>query len=671
VTLKRAVLVAGLAVAGLAGLVALFLYRSDAAAPVAIPVRVIVGDVLSRSPDWEVVRGHRRYPPDVRVITPSDDYRVDGADMPALVLPPPAEVRFFVPDDAGEVRFVARAGADQSAFKGKTRSGQGGKLVLSVAVDGESVFEKSVPVGPGSKPRGWLDIGGPEGLPLTGGQEVVLKSALLREDGTELQNTPEVIAGFGGCLLIETRWRARAPATPERPSVVLIVMDTERADRLSAYGYELPTSPRLAELAARGMLFENAQSVASWTWPSTASILTGLMPEEHGVLDDDSCYLAHGLVTLAEALQLEGATTAAWSANPLVVPEKNFDQGFELFDSRNEFRKSEDLMAEIDAFLERMGDQRFFLYLHLTDPHDPQAPTPQAKAEIAPDVPDGLERKLSGLNSAFLRGQGFTEDGEIATEQLLPLAEQEEIHRLYDACVRTGDLALGHVLDQLERLGLTDRTLVGYTADHGEELFEHGLIQHGSNLFQESVRVPLVLAGPGVPAGVRVETPVSNRHLAPTLAKLARAGLTLAPDALDLVGLAQSAEAAERDVVFSTSHGWWNGLARQPIYGLRNGDWVLHWAPEGLPWGVKKNSPGAVPGERRLYNLAEDPLERVDLCAREPQRADEMQARLATLIEELKARRTTPALEAGAATIELLRDVGYMDGVAEPGTRED
>ena len=93
------------------------------------------------------------------------------------------------------------------------------------------------------------------------------------------------------------------------------------------------------------------------------------------MLNDDSCYLAHGLVTLAEALQLEGATTAAWSANPLVVPEKNFDQGFELFDSRNEFRKSELLEGEIDAFLERMGNQRFFLYLHLTDPHDPQAPS--------------------------------------------------------------------------------------------------------------------------------------------------------------------------------------------------------------------------------------------------------------------------------------------------------
>jgi hypothetical protein len=184
------------------------------------------------------------------------------------------------------------------------------------------------------------------------------------------------------------------------------------------------------------------------------------------------------------------------------------------------------------------------------------------------------------------------------------------------------------------------------------------------------MHVPLVLAGPGVPPGCawgsRSRTGTWRRR-----SPSSRAPACHAPGALDLLGVAAAPDTAERDVVFSTAHGWWNGLQRQPIYGLRNGDWVLHWAPEGLPWGVRKQDPGAVPGERRLYDLAHDPLEREDLSAREPERADEMQARLETLIEELKARRTTPALEAGAATIELLRDVGYMDGVAEPGYRKD
>jgi arylsulfatase A-like enzyme len=662
---RRKLLAAGLAaacLAGLAGAALLLFRRSGREQPLAIPVRVIVGDLLSRSPEWEVLRSNTKQEPDVRVITPSDDYRLDGADMPALAMPPPAEVRFRVPDDAGDVALVARAGVDHTSFK-KTRSARGVTAVLSVDVDGASVFREAIPVGRGSEPRGWSDVGGPEGLKLSAGQEVVLRTELLRADGEPFPDPVALQAGFGGCLLEQVRWRPRAPATLERPNVVLIVMDTERADRLSAYGYGLPTSPRLEELAARGLLFENAQSTASWTWPSTASILTGLLPEEHGVVDDDSCYLAHGLMTLAEVLQLEGVTTAAWSANPLVVPEKNFDQGFELFASADGFRKSDEFLGEVDDFLERTGDRRFLLYLHLTDPHDPQAPSARAKEEIAPGVPEGLERKLAELNSAFLRGGGFTEDGAIATEQLLPGVEQEEIQRLYDACVRTGDLALGRVMDALERLGLSDRTLIAYTADHGEELFEHGLIQHGSSLYQESVRVPLVLAGPGVPAGVRVSAPVSNRHLSPTLARLARTELPLGSDALDLVSLAASPAAAEPDVLFSTRHGWWNGVFRQPLYGLRSGDWVLHWAPEGLPWGVKKKDPGASPGQRRLFDLRADPLEREDLAGREPERADELQARLEAMVKALEDRRTAPALEAGAATLKLLQDVGYLDAV--------
>jgi hypothetical protein len=212
VTLKRAVLIAGLAVAGLAALVVLFLRRSDAAAPVAIPVRVIVGDILSHNPEWEVVRAHPKYPPSVRVITPSDDYRLDGADMPALVLPPPAEVRFRVPDDAGEVSFIARAGLRSERLQGEEPLGQGGKLSLSVFVDGASVFEKSVPVGPGSKCAAGSTSRGPEGLKLSGGQEVVLKSALTGPDGKELPSPRRWSPASAGAS-----WSRPAGARARRP----------------------------------------------------------------------------------------------------------------------------------------------------------------------------------------------------------------------------------------------------------------------------------------------------------------------------------------------------------------------------------------------------------------------------------------------------------------------
>jgi arylsulfatase A-like enzyme len=632
--------------------------------PAAIPVRVIVGDLLSQMPPWEVLEQHGRHAPVAGVITPSDDYRLDGADMPALVLPPPARVRFRVPAELAAACFHARAGVDQSGFRRKSRGTKDASVRLRVEVDGERVFERVVAVGVGSEPVGWESVGGDEGLELRGGQEVVLATALVDAQGAELAGRGTLMVGFGGCWLEETRWRPRAPSSPERPNVVLVLMDTERADRLSTYGYARETSPRLTELAERGLLFEAAQSTASWTWPSTASILTGLLPEEHGVLNDSSCYLAHGLVTLAEAFQREGATTAAWSANPLVVPEKNFDQGFERFDHAGGFRKSEEFLNDVEEFLEEVGDRRFFLYLHLADPHDPLLPVEEARRALAAEVPKGLERRLSGLNTPFLKGAAFTPDGRIDLEQALSAEEREHLHQLYDACVRTGDIALGRVLDALDRHGLRETTVVAYTADHGEELFDHGLVQHGSSLYQESVRVPLVIAGPGVPVG-RVADPVSNRHLAPTLARLARA--ELAPGgtdagAIDLLEASRSS-AAEPEVLFSTTHGWWNGTFRQPIYGLRSGSHVLHWAPEGLPWGVKRGSSGVVPGERRLFDLAEDPLEQRDLAVEDPERADLLQARLQALIDALEDRRSTPALEAGSATLEMLRDVGYLDGV--------
>jgi hypothetical protein len=186
--------------------------------------------------------------------------------------------------------------------------------------------------------------------------------------------------------------------------------------------------------------------------------------------------------------------------------------------------------------------------------------------------------------------------------------------------VRTGDLALGHVLDALERLGLTDRTVVAYTADHGEELFDHGLIQHGSNLFQESMHVPLVLAGPGVPAGLRVGVPVSNRHLAPALAssrvRPAHGARRARPPRRR-----SRADTTERDVVFSTAHGWWNSLSASRSTACAAALGVA--GRPGSALGREEAGRARCPRSGAAHCT---PAEREDLSAREPERADDMQA---------------------------------------------
>ena len=629
-----------------------------------MPMRVVVRDLLAGEPAWEVVKSNPKRSPGVHVITPSVDYKIDGAEMPSLVMPPPAEVRFVVTEEDGSVRLKLRAGIDNKIGRVMKR-GREASLRFEVLVNDEPLFDESIEIRRHQADPPWMDVGGRAGVALEPGDVVTLRTSLWRPEGGEFPEPFPLLAGFGGCLLERTKWLPRTESSPELPNVVLIVMDTERADRITNCGYNKPTSPRLDELARRGVSFVHAQSSSSWTWPSTASILTGLPAEEHGVLDSDSCYLANGLTTLAEVLQAHGFSTAAWSANPLIVPGKNFDQGFEDFDSFDHFRKSEEFLYEAIEWIERQGDRRFFLYLHLADTHGPHLPHPVAKERLAAHVPDGLERRLSEFNRSLLEGAGHTDDGVIATDQVISADDQQLLHDLYDACVGTGDMALGAVLDAIERKGLMDRTVVAYTSDHGEEIFDHGLALHGSSLYQETVRVPLVIAGPGVPAGKRVMTPVSNRHLGPTLARIGDGRLPGAEPLLDLTAVIGNDAVEARSVVFSTDHGWWNGKFRLKIHGLREGDWVLHWAPEGRPWGASKESaPEAL--EVQLFNLALDPGETRDVAAEEPERAAAMLERLRTSIDDQRSRRTAPALGAGAGTLEMLRDVGYMDDANDP-----
>ena len=167
-------------------------------------------------------------------------------------------------------------------------------------------------------------------------------------------------------------------------------------------------------------------------------------------------------------------------------------------------------------------------------------------------------------------------------------------------------------------------------------------------------RAPLVVAGPGVPAGERVDVPVSNRHLAPTLAHYAGGALRGVSDPLDLLAL-DSLEA--RPLLLSTTHGWWNGHHRTPVHAFRDGAWIVHFAPDAGPFGAQRSTAGF---EQRLYRLDRDPAEVADRSGEFPFRADELRERAERWIERLEERRTSPAFAAGEATLEMLRGVGYL-----------
>ena len=592
------------------------------------------------------------------VLTPSGDYRVDGADMPALIVPPPGRVRFQVPEGAGELWFQFTAGVDERVL-GQFRD-VGLKLGdfsvgFTVLVDDQEVWRDRAALKPESlKKRGmsWLRPFENGGLPVEGGQWIEMSTVVLGPNGKPVDVRKAIKAGFGRCALVQRETIDRERADAEHPNLLVVLQDTQRADRLSTYGYERETSPNLTRVAERGVRFDDASASSSWTWPSTASVLTGLTPMEHGIVKGNACFLSDRFETLAEPWQEAGISTGGFTANPLIGSSRNFDQGFEVFDDGPVFRRSKPVVASALEWLKGVHDRRFGMYLHLASPHAPLLPMPRDLYALAPDLPEGLgNNDISDWQQRLLDGEGRDDSMRLDLESVVSRAHQRGVSDLYDACTLTGDRHFGEVLDALDGYGVLDHTLVLYTSDHGEELFDHGFATHGHNLHRELVRIPLVLSGPGVPRG-QVETrAVENRHSMVTLLRLAG----LAPRSVD--DLLGPGEGHDPTQVLSTAEGWWNGHHRTPIFGLRKDNWVLHTAPRGGPWQGNP-TPG---GEWRLYDLERDPTEHQDLAEREAPRAAAMLDELKQRMAELSARAPDRVFGGAGSTRALLERVGYVE----------
>ncbi len=403
------------------------------------------------------------------------------------------------------------------------------------------------------------------------------------------------------------RTRRTEPLGPnERPSFVFILVDTLRADFLGAYGFEGPISPNLDRLAAESLLFENCFANAPWTKPSIATLFTSLPPAVHGVrgLGRATWSGKGGVIevlpdkayTMAERFRGAGYRTAAFVANAFVSPRHGFSQGFEVFERE---RKTKALLAAARRWLaERDSDRRapFFLYLHVMDVHGPyDAPRRDFEAVLR-QIDAGAPRTLS--EEEYAQIPGYLRETEWAAEG--------ERHRLeswrakYGAGVLAFDRTLGPFLDELRASGVLDRAYVVLTADHGEELLEHGGWNHGGNLYDHQLHVPLLIRKPrAVDAGRRIQSLVSLIDLMPTLSFLS--GLAAPPQVLGhdfsetVRGGADSGSAA----IFASAV---NGKPR--VLGVRT-------PTHKLIWDGKRR-------ELELYDLVADPGERRDLSSADP-----------------------------------------------------
>lgn len=328
---------------------------------------------------------------------------------------------------------------------------------------------------------------------------------------------PAVVRLFGALLWAVLGLSCGAESKVEqRPrNVILICWDTVRADHLGPYGYSLrPTTPALDALATRSTVFTDASATAGWTKPSVPSILTGLMPAEHGVFEGSASFelgkttdvLPESAVTLAEVFQGRGFRTAAFVKNAQLRPGNGFEQGFETY--RDEVGDARDIRwAGLDWLDSLQPEDSFFLYLHALDAHWPYA-IPDAAAKRFVE----LERVRMFQEKSFKEIVDRIQDG----EREFSADERDDLLALYDGAISYLDQQLGFLIEGLALRGLEEDTVIVLVSDHGEEFGEHGRIGHGHGLYQGLLQVPFVIHVPGR-AAQRVEHPTSLIDLYPTL----------------------------------------------------------------------------------------------------------------------------------------------------------
>jgi arylsulfatase A-like enzyme len=440
----------------------------------------------------------------------------------------------------------------------------------------------------------------------------------------------------------------------DHPNVVLVVIDTLRADHLGSYGYARPTSPRLDALAAGGVRFAHARATSSWTAPSVASILTGYYPANHGV-ELPASRLGPAVGTLAQAFQSAGYATAARSANPAFVsPQQGFNRGFEDFQvlqggvatdddvdtvpgdpssgRKLKVAKADEITASGLAWVSQIDpSQPYFLYAHYFDPHGGYFPPPDYAKRFG--VSPG-SKMLTAAQRDFW-------------QQKKPDAEElKTLESLYDAEIAFTDHEVGRLLDGLPQ---SRPTLILVVADHGEEFMDHGGLSHGRTLWEEMLRVPLLVSGTGVKSGVVVQEAVTIVDVWPTLAELAGVPPPPAPDGRSLApSVRDGTEPAPRP------------LFADMVRANKTQEMLHRHAVVQGSWKLLQNMPDGY----ALYDLGTDPGERRDASAAEGEHAQALETML-TVRESRKKnltgwrRRAAPTVALSEQDKERMRALGY------------
>jgi arylsulfatase A-like enzyme/tetratricopeptide (TPR) repeat protein len=420
-------------------------------------------------------------------------------------------------------------------------------------------------------------------------------------------------------------WLLPTEPPPTARHLVLVTIDTLRADRLGVYGNREVSTPHMDLLAKEGAMAPDATVHAPLTRPSHVSLFTGLLPSEHGIRDNVSPTLDPEIPLLAEVLKTAGFHTAAFISSVVLEAQSGLDRGFDLYsdefegadgdDTRflGQFQKRGDVVTSeaFDWLESNRTTERVCAWIHLYDPHDPYEPPEPYATEYA--------------------------------------------DRLYDGEVAWSDELIGRLDTKLEELGLRDDTLLIVTSDHGEGLGDHGETLHGFFIYQSTLAVPLFFRGPGVVPGARLTVTARTVDLFPTILDLLGVGTlidielsgrSLAPALRGTDDLTETTSYAE--TLIPLLHFGWSDLR-----SLREGRWKYIAAPRP-----------------ELYDLEEDPAETRNLLNTESSKAEALHAELARILEKDRAASgSAPGL--GEVPLDLLEKLGALGYVGGGGTAID
>ena len=437
-----------------------------------------------------------------------------------------------------------------------------------------------------------------------------------------------VVASFLIALTCASCGDTSSSKNGDRPNVILISIDTLRADHVHGYGYGPETSPTLDGLMRRGSSFSAAISSAPWTLPSHVSLLTSLYPHTHGVISEPLA-LNENVETLPVLLKRAGYGTAGFTTMPHLSPRHGFGRGFDAY--MCEEVPAPTALERALRWLDGAAPESFFVFIHLFDVHSDYDPSERFlkmfEEPYAGDV-DGSGKTLYKVR-----------DGELALSE-------EDLRRLialYDAGIRELDHNIGLFLGALESRGLLGDTIVIVTSDHGEEFLDHGGVLHGQTLYDELIRIPLIMAGPGVPEGNLVEKQVQAIDIMPTILDLCDVRIPPEAQGRSLVPLIRDRDAEWTELAFIEAD--WRNRKHDIKRAVRTGRYKLYY--------------DRLTGSEELYDLAADPGEKRNILETHPEVAERLRKQLK---EWMATERGEPVpIKLDAKARERLQALGYLN----------